>query len=257
MPEKNEILSQKFYEAYKYNNRMYNFISSGINTLVGFINKEALHSIIAVLDNNFNIITSYETNAFIHSCNISDNGKYIVWQTAFSQNSDSNSIFLFDVSKRKLLWRINAPIHIRYLNGIFVFDAVHIVECRYDDISIKYDFYGNELNPEENYKNMLKSYCVSPYYWNSQALKIIETLDNEFCEDVEREVIERINAAEKHPEMSKYQLSHTYRKLGDCYLNHGFNEKALNTYKKGIEYYSKLPVKRIIIKLEKEINKKI
>lgn len=248
-------IRQKYLENYKCASTfIQNFVMSSVNTIVAFTSAETqFHSWISVLDLNFSPLFTYETNASIHCCDISDDGRYIVWQTASSSEDDSNSLFLFDVSTKSLLWKKSAPIHCKYLSGIYIGLDDDEIECVYEDISIKYNFNGEELYPEQNYKNMIKSNCVSPYYWNYEASKIIDSLNDEFNEDVEHEVLERLYASERNTKMSGYQLSLTYKKLGDCYLANGYNDKALSAYKKGLELNEKLPVKRLISKLTKTV----
>lgn len=250
-------LQQEYYEHYKFKpSNEFNFLLSGKNTIVAFINdrNDIYSSLISVLDLNYNPLFTYKTNAFIHACNISDDGNYIVWQTASSPNEDSDSIFLFDTYNKKLLWKIQSYIHCKYSKGIYVFPKNNIVECIFEDISIKYDMNGKEIDSESNYRNMLKSTCVSPYYWNIQAMKIINELKCDFNHLVEQEVLDRLNAAEQNSKMSKYQLSITYKELADCYYKNNFYSKALECYEKGLLYNNKLPVKRKISKLKKELN---
>lgn len=246
-------IKQKYIDSKNsFPSKILNYVLSGKQTTVAFISADtSYHSWISVLDINFNPLFTYETNAYIYECNISMDGNYVVWHTATSQYSDSNSIFLFDVYNQKLLWKINSLIHNKYSKGIYVFPDKNTVECVYQDITIRYDMNGQETDPENTYKEMLKSSCVSPYYWNIQAFNMIDALNNEFNEGTEKEIVELIRVAEHNPEMSKYQLSLTYKKLGDCYYNNNYYHKALNCYKTGLQYNEKLPVKRKILKLEK------
>lgn len=238
-------------ESCKYNNNAFNFIFSHKCTIVCFIHLKGLLSLITVTDSDFNPLFLHKVDAIIAQCNISTNGKYIAWQTANSNSDDSNSIFFYDVVNKNLLWKHQAYIHSKYLKGIYIFD---FVEVQYDDVTIKYDFQGNEIDDKMNYYTRLKSKCISPYFWNSEVLKIIDALDNDFHSHVETLVLERIDLIESNDKMSKFQLSQTYKRLGDCYLNHNYKLKALNTYKKGLSLSEKLPVKRIIAKLESELD---
>lgn len=246
-------LNRLFRESCKYNNNAFNFIFSHKSTIVCFIHLKDLSSLITVTDLEYNPMFLHKVNAIIAQCNISDSGKYIVWQTATAKNDDSNSIFFYDVENQNLIWKRPAYIHNKYLRGIYIFD---FVEVQYDDLIIKYDFEGNEIDKETNYYKLLKSKCVSPYYWNSCAYIMIDALNNNFNKEIEKEITEKIYAAEHNANMSNYQLSLTYRKLGDCYVKHNYKYKALNTYRKALMYNSKIGIKKTIIKLEKEIGAK-
>lgn len=249
-------LQNKYYERNKYRPTYeYNFMTSQINTTVAFIcdNSDSYSDLISVLDFNFNPILTYKTNAHIHACNISNDGNYIVWQTASSPYDDGNCIFLLDVTYKKLLWKVHSYLHCKFSKGIFVFPQRNIIECLFNDIIIQYDMSGNVIAPDKLNQDMLKSSCVSPYYLNNNATKLIDTLKCKFDKKIEQEILDNLTVAEQNPQMSKYQLSLTYKSLADCYYEKKMYNKALECYEKGLLYNNKLSVKRIISKLKKEL----
>lgn len=140
-------LQQKFLERCQYKPaKEFNFILSGVNTMVAFLSADKLyHSWISVLDLNFNPFFTYETNAYIHCCNISTDGNYIAWLTAHSSNSDNHSIFFYDVNAQNLLWKISAPINIKFSKGVFIFSDESVIECCYKNTKVRYDFNGKIL----------------------------------------------------------------------------------------------------------------
>ena len=100
------------------------------------------------------------------------------------------------------------------------------------------------------YKTLATNGFPSPYSLNEQAARAIEKLTRRFDADVEALALAKLNLAESTPNMSRYQLSLTYKSLGDCYAKHDKKPEAVSAYRKGLDLNEKLPVKRKIKELE-------
>lgn len=91
---------------------------------------------------------------------------------------------------------------------------------------------------------------LSPYTLNSDAMRLITTLNENFSAETEQKILILINAVTLHPSMSRYQLSLTHKALGDCYYEHGYWGSALEQYNRALVYNKNLSVKRRINKIQ-------
>lgn len=91
---------------------------------------------------------------------------------------------------------------------------------------------------------------LSPYRLNSDASTLISKLRHRFSPSLEQKVIILINAAEAHPNISKYQIAATRKMLGDFYYENGYYAAALTQYRLGLELNPRMPVKRRVKELE-------
>ena len=90
---------------------------------------------------------------------------------------------------------------------------------------------------------------ISPYEINSQILDLIGKLEEEFSQNTEKEILSKLNRIDSYPNMSRYQLSLTKKRLGDCYMKYDITGNALEIYKLALKDNKNLPIKRIIKKL--------
>lgn len=90
---------------------------------------------------------------------------------------------------------------------------------------------------------------LSPYTLNSDAMRLIAILQEDFSTELEEKILILINAATLHPSMSHYQLSLSHKALGDCYYECGYFGSALEQYRRALDYNKNLPVKRRMNKL--------
>lgn len=69
----------------------------------------------------------------------------------------------------------------------------------------------------------------------------------------EKTIIKLIDPAIGTGISSEYQLGNAFKFLGDFYFYISEGEKALYAYRKGLQFYPKLPVKRTVKKLENSL----
>lgn len=144
-----DALRDKYIRACKYKPSLeQNFVRSHKNTIVGFIGTSRLESQISVLDDDFNILLSYDVKAYIGSCTISDDGKHIAWQTAYARTEDGASLFLYDVYHQQLLFKVPESEPIKYHKGLFIDsnDGDVKVICHYKTADIIYDINGKIIS---------------------------------------------------------------------------------------------------------------
>ena len=248
-------LREKYIRACKFKSSLeQNFVRSHVNTSVGFIGTAPLESQISVLDDDFNILLSYDVKAYIGACTISDDGNYIAWQTANSNTDDGNSICLFDVNNNQMMFQIEANVHIKHIVNIFLETIENgvLLHCHYNTGDITYTSDGNiKTYNIESTEALVSKGLVSAYALLNEAELLISTLCDEFHIEISLQASKKIEAAiHSKNGVSAYQSAVLYKRLADVLLTNNYKEQALLYYKKGLELNSKLPVKRIVKQLE-------
>jgi len=103
----NEELIKRLADECRYNSHpLSNFVLSHVDTMACFISApERYHSYFLILDTNFTPLMGQEVSAYIHTCGISDDGNYAIYQTANSPDRDAaESFFFFDTRKKSVVW---------------------------------------------------------------------------------------------------------------------------------------------------------
>lgn len=90
---------------------------------------------------------------------------------------------------------------------------------------------------------------ISPYEINNYIQELISELENEFSTDKELIILSKINRIDSYPDMSRYQLSLTQKRLGDCYMKYNITGNALEMYQAALNNNKNLPIKRKIKEL--------
>ncbi len=259
----NSNLSQTFYSYLKNNSsrihagpRM-NFVRSHVNTSAAFIPGDELYSgIFAIHDDYFNILYSLKVSAYIFACGISDSGRFAIFNTANADSDDGGKCFFIDVLNKKILWIKPLLENWKSVCGFHIDESTLTIYVIHEDYKVQYSFDGNIKNEEVFFKQKLTMSDYSPYDLNNEATQIIEHLmSTSFDGILLRKALELLRVSASNPKMSKYQLSLTYKKLGELYLANEFKEDALKSFQKGLAYNPKLPVKRLIKSLQGDIEK--
>lgn len=245
-------------ELYKchlhYNHCEMNFISSQVDTMACFLNlPETYHSAFVIADMHYNPIFYMETNAYIYTCSISCSGKYAIFRTARSPFTDSNKHFFINVEKRELLWGTPTESNSKTVNGYFIDESKRLIFEHHEDYKILYNFEGDFLNKKEWLSNRMTHSDSTFYELIDNACNLMKKYMSGNSETFEEKlIINSLKGAENKGVSSEYQLGIAYKLLGDLYSNLHNNEKALYAYKKGLSFYPKLPIKRIIKNLENQ-----
>ena len=87
---------------------------------------------------------------------------------------------------------------------------------------------------------------LSPYEINNYISELLDTLEVSFSVDIEKTILSKLNRIDSHPDMSKYQLSLTKKRLADCYKKNEITGNALELYQAALSDNKNLPVKKII-----------
>lgn len=87
---------------------------------------------------------------------------------------------------------------------------------------------------------------LSPYEINNYISELLDTLEVSFSVDIEKVILSKLNRIDSYPDMSKYQLSLTKKRLADCYKKNEITGNALELYQTALSDNKNLPVKKII-----------
>lgn len=222
-------------EFFKHNNigteRCYFFISEVYRTFNDL--KNQLQNLIVVFyinyKNNMNSIDYNNTEFLNEILNIIEkivlSEKDILDLIEFCRNEISYSSEIFESFKKDILQHIETK-----SNYIEIDNAINFLS--------KY------------YINNRRKSDVSPYFLNSLIMKFISDIKDNYSWEKEKVivyilVIDLIN----DNEMSSYQLSLTFKELGDYYYNNNQSEEAIEMYTRGLNINPKLPVKKKIKEL--------
>lgn len=217
--------------------------------------------ILYLTDTNFKPLLMYESTSFIAACGISRTGKYIVCQTAYNHENDEDSgtTIIFDVEKCTVICRKCIEIGVNSTRIIFVDEQKKVIAFYVADkilgndknIVVRYDF---ELNPdEETLKEYYRKPDISPYLLNARVQMLIKKVKNKIIQwyEVDQEITYLLERLRNDDTMSCYQLSMTYKALGDLYFEYDNAEKAILSYEIGLSLNPKLAVRKKLNQLKK------
>lgn len=203
-----------------------------------------------ITDTAFNPLLAYESTSYINACALSDTAKYMLIQTANNHFNDEDSgvSILIDVQAKAVLVKKHLPTDWKTVTRLFVDERSKSIYLYYGDINVKYSF---DLEPDpasldRYWQNIEKSSTNSPYALNQRAHELISKA---VAGDVdwgaaEPEVVDILAKLSENKNMSQFQLSNTYRELGDFYSSQQNARKAVMAYEAGLKLNPKLPVKR-------------
>lgn len=206
-----------------------------------------------ITDRSLNPLLYYESTSYVNACAISDTGKYALCQMANNRENDEDSgaTAVFDVEAKKLISKEKICTGWKGVTHIFIDEAGAEIWFYYGDEKVRYSF---DLEPDKmDLQEFYKKADISPYTINDRILELI-SVSNGLTEDfsaAQKEIRELIEIIQKRGEMSPYQLSQTYKKLGDMYAARGDTGDAIKAYEKGLLLNPGLPVKKKIQKLKK------
>lgn len=195
------------------------------------------------------ILIKQKINANIFNSGISDDGKFACVQTAHTKpmdNNDANKLYFFDLQNKILLWKKTLPSG--WANSYTIDTITSILTLHYHNTSIDYDFDGNMKDLNKWSKQRLN--VLEPYEIKSIAEDLIKTHANEIY-IYENEILELLTAAESK-DVSNYQLAQCYRWLGEAFININNVAKTITYFKKALDLYPNIGVKRLYSKLKSE-----
>lgn len=215
-----------------------------------FADDEPYCSCLYVVTDNLEIKFQCKTDCYIHCCGISATGRYVIFQTANAPDasrSDGNMHFFVDVEQGQILWKMLTETPFRTISNYFIDENKKIIYENHADYHVTYDFNGNFLD-KYDWLHSRGKHSDSTFYelleFANQLLDI--SIKENLGKMHEHTILYLLNAAVNKGVSSEYQLANTYKLLGDFYFNFGDGMKALDAYKTGVNFYPKLPVKRII-----------
>jgi len=243
----------------KYEHRLRNeenFISDNNSHIACFIDgTEQFTGLFFVTDEKFNPYRCFKTNAYIDWCTISDTGKYAAVKT-FSNpnhNADSNVLIILDLENSKEIGRPAVETLLDTAGELCIDENKKILCMDFEVTMLQYTFDGKLID-----KSQLKRYYelphISPYAIDERVNNLIDDVDNGECLwiDAKEEIYSLLERLRASLEMSHYQLSLTYKRLGARLAKNGEAAEAMTAYETGLMLNPKLAVKRALEKLRKE-----
>ena len=206
--------------------------------------------ILYITDDNLRPMLYFESTSFINACTISDTAKYAVCQTANNTNNDADggATMLFDIKGKRLLTRKHIEVDWRDVTHLFIDENAERIWVYCGDKKVADDF---NLCPDVDMLEIYLRECreeptASPYLLNSRVRELISKAKTGELKwgDVEREALDLLERLNADANMSQYQLSITYRELGDFYSERKVAAKAVSAYETGLALNPNLSVKK-------------
>lgn len=249
-----ELLQNKIAEKYENKTKSdENFISDHNSHIACFIGgTKPFTGLFFVTDNIFKPYMCFKTNAYIDRCAISDKGKYAVIKTCSNpeHDADSDVIIILDLENQR---EISRPDITTPWNKPYIDENENLICFRYEGVELRYSFDGELIN-----KSSLTGYYelpyISPYALDERVNNLLDAVVSGSCAwvDTEHEVSSLLERLKLSLEMSHYQLSLTYKKLGEVLSKQEDIKGAITAYETGLILNPKLVVKRALGKLKKE-----
>lgn len=253
-----EVINPEFLALCIKQNQVSNLASN--YDIACFSSKEDYHSNLYVVSRKYDIKYHCTTDCYIHRCALSDSGRFLFFQTANSPDAhrtDGNKRFFIDVINQKQLWSVPTETIFQSVKNYFIDERKNIIYENHGDFQVSYDFQGNFLNKIEwmEWVAEYPAHIRNPFYvllsWACDLMQDSMMSGTERLH--EKTIIKLIDSAIGTGISSEYQLGNAFKLLGDFYFCISEGEKALYAYRKGLQFYPKLPIKRIVKKLENSL----
>lgn len=250
-----EPLQKKIAERYSFKSRNEsNFVPDCNSHIACFTDgPKPLTGLFFVTDENFKPLLCFKTNAYIEGCSISETGKFALVKT-FGNNGadeDGNAIIILDVENAKEIAR--PQLETGWFGNLLIDEKAEILSFRQDDFELRYTFDGTLLD-----KDILRKYYelpnISVYALDKRVNSLLDEIGEcgHFIADVKDEIYSLLERLKASFEMSHYQLSLTYKRLGAVLAKQGDIAEAIAAYETGLILNPKLAVKRELGKLKKD-----
>ncbi len=129
------------------------FVSNdGVVVCCDWLNSDTPSGIFLIFDSSGNKIFNKKTTANLSSCSISEDSKYAIYETHYSETDDSNMISIIDVQNSKLINKFKAPIS--FNSALIESDKKIITLIDHRAFELKISFDGVTLNNIE-YENQI------------------------------------------------------------------------------------------------------
>lgn len=218
--------------------------NNGYSIIAGGYDNDANSHNIIVCNEYGEIIFKTKIKSRIYNTKISDDGKYVVFQSYNSMLSedDSGKIFLFDLSNNSEISRFQCALG--WPNDYVFLENKKYLRLIYDNQSIDYDFYGNCLELDKLPKKEQNPYDI--FYE-------LENTYSDINEKTSKDLLEKFYI--QYLEISKEDFTPhvagvTFRRLGELSMKLGNINDALLFFEKADVIYPKIGVKKIIKKLK-------
>jgi len=186
--------------------------------------------------------------ARLYNNGISPDGNFACCQTCHSDNNDANSLFFFDLSEKKLLWK-GSPVGGQ--PDSYEFDTekklLYIIYEKYGRFA--YDFSGAFLDKdkwENSYVNKIDGYDL--YLFVEKKFK---ELDEDVTLVKAKEILDLLDKSLKGL-TDNYAIASVHRTKGEIFEVLKDYDKAIEYYEQALSFDSKIGVKRKLNSLKKK-----
>lgn len=205
-----------------------------------------LKGIFYTFDVNGKCIVKHTFNANLLNNALSDDGKFACVQSCNADSDDARKLYFFDLENKSLLW--SKSMFSGWADSYTIDTDSKTLILHYKNESVEYDFDGN-IKDLDKWKTQRLS-VLDRYELKSIAEDLIKS-NNSNIKIYENEILELLNVAELK-EVSNYQLAQCYRWLGEAFFKLNDTNSTIKYFKKALELYPKIGVKKLYTKLISE-----
>ncbi len=218
--------------------------NNGVTICCDWTNSGQLAGKFLVFDVDGNQVYSKKVSANLGVSAISKDGDYAIFETHYSETSDSNKVFVLDIQQQKIIGKFDRPL--AFTKAEVIEDKKTISLINRNGIAYKVDFEGTQVNFEEYKSHLFKRGSLTEriYFFESNMPCQLEEV---------RLYIEVLNKALADQDAAYvFGEDKLYRKLGEQYEAIGEIDKVILYWEKALKLNSKVGVKR---KFEQYIQK--
>lgn len=200
-----------------------------------------------IFNNVGEVLFEREIRANIFNAQISNFGKFIIYQTLNSKADDANKLTLIDLTTKENLFSIETIYGRAVSYEIDEENKVVLVKLAQHEDVYRYDFNGNMIDSDKFDHDTLKSDNYD------SIIPLVKNLLNTTAEKKDLSfIIEQLHRIEPLVEKENQSyLALLYKNLGIAYELLSDKEKAIEFYEKALERNAKIGVKRKLSSLKK------
>lgn len=220
--------------------------NSGIVVCCDWQSHEGTSGKLIVFNSKGEKIFEKKTTANLGNCFISTDSKIVIFETYYSETSDSNKVFVVDVKESKIINGFTRPITFYDLKIDTESKIINLITR--EKFSYKVNFEGVHLNKDEYESQILElgSLVDSLLLFESKS-------DEEKFED--KQYLEILHKSLKDKDTSEYfGKDKIYRKIGEYFEVKGEFENTIKYWELALEINPKVGVSRKLKSLKKNNN---
>lgn len=225
--------------------------NEGFVALNDWLFGEGLKGKFYLVNSSGEIVLQDKFAANMMNLGITKDSKLAWTTTAASDNSDSNQLFVYDISERKRLFKRNS-LYGEIEKSVFRDKCIEFTTTQ--GIYYKFSHKGELVNESEVQNQIEKQKLNSNDLWAVHSIakqKIDEYESEELDKEECLKIIQKLE--ELNTDVKDNSLAKTYRYKGELKLMLERKEDALSDFEKALKLNSKVGIKRKTKKLRKEL----